>query len=153
MAGAVRGPLRGPFIYAIVTRDLVYIGETQTHPVMRWGSHLQLAGSFRLALAASGDPEVDYFGDISFCAVRCRTVESEFPPSLLKTATQAVEHRLHVTLCRRPGVLGRPLRLISDTEKTAPRRFDRWTLAQDIATAVLDGLRLQLEPRWIETAG
>jgi len=45
-AGSVKGKSRHPYIYAIVKKYCLYIGETQQHPVSRWGQHLMKFGSF-----------------------------------------------------------------------------------------------------------
>jgi hypothetical protein len=139
-AGGVYGPLDAPFVYFVRSRELLYVGETQGHPVLRWGGHLQTFGSFRVAVANKGDPDVDYLDDICFYAFHCSLLQTHFPPAQYKVATQAVEHRVHTTLALRPHALGYAFRLISDTEKTAPRRFKEWTLAQSLAEAIVEAL-------------
>ena len=94
VVGGLRGPLHAPFIYVIRARDMLYVGETQLHPAVRWGAHLAAAGSFRAGLDRHGDPEIDYFGDLAFAAYHCTGITARFAAAEVKTVTQAVEHAL-----------------------------------------------------------
>jgi hypothetical protein len=68
-----------------------------------------------------------------------------------------VEHALHALLTARPHILGYAFQLVSDTERTAPRRFRGWSLARELAERILqefttvilshrDAVAIHLEP-------
>lgn len=138
--GSVAATWSAPHIYFIRFDEYLYIGETQRHPVTRWGQHFQLHGSFRLALASQG-VFIDPTASVRFYAIEVAPLRSAFPEAQLKAATQAVEHEVHMLLRARPSFLGRTLRIISDTEKTAPRAFRHWHIAQSLAEAAVVALR------------
>ncbi len=126
----------GPHVYFIRARDLLYVGETQKHPVVRWSDHLGPRGSFRAAALDRCLLELELDEPISFYAYQLAQEIGDLPEMQIKQATQAVEHELHALLRARPILLGRAFRIISDTQKTAPRIFRQWTLAQGIAETI-----------------
>jgi hypothetical protein len=134
--GSLSARLTGPHVYFICARDLLYIGETQKHPVIRWSDHLSLRGSFRAAVVSRGFSDLGLDEQIHFHAYQLAESVAAIPEVQIKQATQAVEHELHVLLRARPSLLGGGLAIISDTEKTAPRTFKHWALAQGIAKAI-----------------
>jgi hypothetical protein len=131
--GSIAAPVRGPILYFIWSYNILYIGETQKHPVERWNSHLSPQGTFREKLAAKGDPEVDYLSDVKLFAYHCHSLAKTFPQPQWKTATQAVEHEVHCYVLQHPSKFREQFILISDTEKTAPRRFKHWGFARQLS--------------------
>ncbi|MDX2244934.1 MAG: hypothetical protein NW224_30025 [Leptolyngbyaceae cyanobacterium bins.302] len=142
--GKLFAPIEGPIIYFIVAYDVLYIGETQHHPVERWNAHLSPKGSFRTNLLKKGDPEIDYFGDLRLFAYYCQTITQNFPKVQWKTVTQAVEHEAHGYVLQYPSRIGKYYNVISDTEKTAPSRFKHWDLAKRIAGEILQDLAIAM---------
>lgn len=128
-----RSSLVAPHIYFAITRELLYVGETQTHPVIRWGAHLSESGSLRKAIQRKGDPDVDYMSDILFLGFHCGAIEFDFPPIQHRIVSQAIEHEVHCVLSE----LGTPFRLISDTVRTAPRRFFNARYARQTAETLV----------------
>lgn len=140
MLNAIQSPYKAPHVYIICAIDVVYIGETQKHPAIRWGQHLESIDGFRARLAEKGNPELDYLNNTKMLSVQCDWIVDHFTEAQWKMATQAVEHALHELFAADPRVLGKPLKLISDTEKTAPRNFKRWDLAHAFAREVIGDL-------------
>lgn len=134
--GSLSAKLTGPHVYFIHARDLLYIGETQKHPVVRWSDHLGPRGSFRKAAITRGFSDLALDERISFRAYELAEAVASLPEVQIKQATQAIEHELHVLLRSRPSLLGGVFRIISDTEKTAPRTFKQWALARGIAELI-----------------
>lgn len=141
--GGVAAAWSAPHLYFIRFGECLYVGETQKHPVARWGQHLRANGSFRLALEGR-DILFDPTEPIGFYAFEIIPLRSLFPEVQLKAATQAVEHEVHMLLRARPSFLGLSLRVISDTEKTAPRAFRHWDVAQSLAEDTAQALRVAL---------
>jgi hypothetical protein len=154
--GGLSAPLVAPYVYFIVARDLLYVGETQKHPVYRWHDHLGQRGSFRLAAATRALIEFSNTDRVGFFAYQVGQLVEQFPGVQLKQATQAVEHEIHMLLRARPSFLGTGLSLISDTEKTAPRVFRAWDVAQAIAEQAASALKVSVRARggiWMSAAG
>lgn len=139
--GGLTAAVAAPHVYLIMSCGCVYIGETQRHPVGRWSQHLGPQGSVRLALSAQDDVTFDLSCPISFFAVEIGSLPALFPQVQVKSATQAVEHEIHMLLRARPTYLGVAMKVISDTEKTAPRAFRRWDIAAELAEEVAAKLR------------
>jgi hypothetical protein len=141
---AIDSPYQAPHVYVIFAIDVVYIGETQKHPAIRWAQHLEGSDGLRSRLAEKGDPELDYMSNLVMFAKRCDWIKHRFAAAQWKTVTQAVEHALHESFAADPGVLGGYRRLISDTEKTAPRSFRYWDLVNEFAQEIIGDLRALL---------
>jgi len=131
--GNLSGPFLAPYVYIIASENLVYIGETQSHPLFRWGSHITVGGSFWKAIERSGDPEIDYFENIVFFSHHCVEIETDFTEVQFRIVTQAIEHEIHCAFAERIG----KYQVISDTSKTAPRQFSRRFEARSIAEKVI----------------
>ncbi len=134
----------GPYLYSILARDLLYVGETQRHPVLRWSQHLASDGSFRTAATSRALVELKASDRVAFFAFDLSELGTLFPAGQVKNATQAVEHELHMLLRARPSLLGTEVTIISDTEKTAPRAFRRWDIAGRLAHLAAEKLRTAL---------
>lgn len=132
--GNLAGPYVAPYIYIITSENLVYIGETQSHPLFRWGSHVTLGGSFRKAVERDGDPDVNYFENITFFAHHCIEIEQKFQKIQFRMATQAIEHEIHCSFAERIG----DYQVISDTTRSAPRHFSRRIEAKSLAESVIE---------------
>lgn len=142
--GSLAASPAAPHVYFILAQGLLYVGETQKHPVVRWNQHLQPEGSFRMAAFARGQVEIDVTDRIGFYAVEIEPLATLFPAAQIKAATQAVEHEVHMLLRARPSFLGLDLQIISDTARTAPRAFRRWDIAQALAEEAATVLRAAL---------
>lgn len=140
-AGQVTASLIGPYLYSIWARNLLYVGETQRHPTVRWSQHIGPLGSFRLAATNRALVDLEPDERVAFYAFDLSSALGLFPSVQLKNASQAVEHELHMLIRSQPSFLGIDLQLISDTERTAPRSFRRWDLARSIAEDTAAQLR------------
>lgn len=108
---------KGPFIYVIRKGPYLYIGETQRNPILRWGEHLRIEGSFQKALQSRDEEFLLKDVEMEFFAYRCTRIENEVLAVEKRKITQIVEHELHVKfVCRGKNTF----ELISDTTKTAP---------------------------------
>jgi hypothetical protein len=143
--GGLTAAVVAPHVYLIITCGCVYIGETQGHPAGRWTQHLGPQGSVRLALNAQDDVIFDRSCPISLFAVEISSLPTLFPEVQVKSATQAVEHEIHKLLRARPTYLGVRMKVISGTEKTAPRAFRRWDLAAQLAEEAVAKFREAIE--------
>lgn len=115
-----------PTIYTILSKDLLYIGETQKNPAIRWSSHLAARGSFRQAVIRQGEFDVDYFEKIFFISFSCFQFVQQHSKLQWKTITQAIEYGVHCTLYANPSILPIKFRIISSIQKTTPRHFNMW---------------------------
>lgn len=143
--GGLTAAFAAPHVYLIITCGCVYIGETQRHPACRWTQHIGPQGSLRHALDACEDLAFDPSAPMSFYAIEMLALPMLFPQVQLKSATQAVEHEIHILLRAQPTFLGSSMRVISDTEKTAPRAFRRWDIAAELAQEAADRLRAAIQ--------
>jgi len=138
---SIVGGMRYPYVYAIRTRDLLYIGETQRIPVVRWKDHVGMRGSFRMRVEEHGDPETDYFNSLIFAYYACEWIVQDYGESERRSVCQALEHELHCIYSGDPYLLGEEVRVISDTVKTAPRRFRHWCDVKARAVEIADSLK------------
>lgn len=143
--GGLTAAFAAPHLYLIIACGCIYIGETQRHPACRWTQHLGPQGSLRLALEKLDDIAFDPTGPLGFYAVEIVSLCTLFPEVQVKSATQAVEHEMHMLLRARPTFLGSSMRVISDTEKTAPRAFRRWDVAAALAEEAAGRLRTAIQ--------
>jgi hypothetical protein len=126
---------KAPHLYYIVWDSLIYIGETQQHPVIRWGQHLGPAGSFLTALGRSSSVNPESSSTLRFCAFCLDQIIKDLPPTLWKISSQWVEHRVHVLFSI--SKLGVRYEIISSTSRTAPRCSPAPGLDQ-LATSAFD---------------
>ncbi len=92
-------------LYVIIHNDFLYIGETGSHPAIRWGSHLSKSGTFVQNLKYFHDEVLDIEKDIFFSSYELSMVEDE-PCSKRKLARMAVETELHKLVCLQPNKFG-----------------------------------------------
>ncbi|AXR00467.1 GIY-YIG nuclease family protein [Pseudoalteromonas piscicida] len=133
LLNSVEGPLEGPYIYFIQYGSSLYIGETQKHPVIRWGQHLSPNSKYFYKLFKQFNLTVEKVGNVKFNSVYCGGLLNRIRKHSMKSRTQALEHHFHCLLCERPSLFGGKYNLISSTEKTAPRRFYAWDVIDEIA--------------------
>lgn len=127
-SGYISSNIIHPYIYFVIKACYLYIGETQRHPVIRWGAHLLEKGTFNVALK-NIDREIWKKNEqISFCCVTCDELVNEIPEIERKLVTQYLEHQVHVR-CIENLVQLKPIEhVISNTRNTAPTfcRYDKW---------------------------
>jgi hypothetical protein len=116
--GGCRTAYRAPHLYYIVCDSVIYIGETQQHPVIRWGQHLEATGSFLRASRRSLQRELLPNSTIKFSAFCLEKIMREVSPARWKMASQWIEHQVHVLLSNSP--VGVRYNIVSDTSRTAP---------------------------------
>jgi len=92
-------------VYVIVHNDFLYIGQTGSHPAIRWGSHLSSTGSFTKNLKYFHDEEIVKDKDIFFGCYELPIVDQEVE-SKRRLARMAVETELHKLICLQPRKLG-----------------------------------------------
>lgn len=134
------GEIKSSYIYIIMIDHYVYIGETQSFPVIRWGAHLSKDGTLLKKLNNFGVDLNDRNKSIKFIYFNLSDLFDINLSKNLKRSTQAIEHELHVRIKCRPSLLNN-LILISDTEKTAPSRFKYWEKANEIVEIILKKLK------------
>jgi hypothetical protein len=120
-AGAVKGKWRHPYIYAITKDYCLYIGETQLHPVSRWGQHLTPVGTFLKRLREADEEVWARDDEILFLCVDCEQIAT-LSPEEHKLVTQYVEHKVHELCILNLPELAPIEKIISDTTRTAPSR-------------------------------
>lgn len=134
VAGVVQTAMMEPHIYAVCMNRYIYIGETQSAPVRRWGAHLQDAGTFMSKLRTQGITHIAPNEPLLFIAVRCQEL-LDIPPVERRLATRYVEHCVQVNaICELPSLWPIDL-IISDTLVTAPS-YTRHRWIDDVADAV-----------------
>lgn len=117
IAGPCAALLAAPYIYLIECSSFAYIGETQSHPVIRWGSHLSPRGTFTINLhkEVGMDQSINH---VNFVAVRVDHLMSSVDPQKWRLSCQWIEHRVHVLFSI--SKFGVRYSLISDTSRSAP---------------------------------
>jgi hypothetical protein len=117
ISGPCAALLNAPYIYLIEYSTFAYIGETQSHPVMRWGAHLSQQGTFSNNLRKI--PQIFQSVDqVNFIAVRVDHLMSSVDRQKWRLSCQWIEHRVHVLFTI--SKLGVRYSLISDTSRSAP---------------------------------
>lgn len=135
-AGAIRGKSHHPYIYAIVKSYCLYIGETQQHPVSRWGQHLQAEGSFSKRLKEADKDLWAMDEKVLFLCIECKEI-AKLSPEEHKFVTQYVEHKVHEKCILNLPRLAPIEKIISDTTRTAPPRC-RYSWGDDMAIKVYE---------------
>jgi hypothetical protein len=141
-AGAVKGRHRHPYIYIIIKSYCLYIGETQQHPVSRWGQHMSTVGTFLKRLKEEDEEVWACDKEILFLCVDCEEIAT-LPYEEHKLVTQYVEHKVHEQCILNLPDLAPIEKIISDTTKTAPARC-RHSWGDVIASQVYEEIVLQL---------
>ena len=142
-AGSVRGRRQEPYIYAIAKQYCLYIGETQQHPVARWGQHLTITGSFSNRLRSVDTDLWESNDEIMFLCFKCVTISS-LASEEHKLVTRFVEHKVHELCILNLASLAPIEMIISDTTRTAPARC-RYDWAGALANEVFIGIKNHLE--------
>ncbi|WP_462171613.1 hypothetical protein [Pseudoalteromonas xiamenensis] len=92
-------------LYIIIHNDFLYIGETGSHPAIRWGRHIVKGGTFYENLKYFHDEEIQQDKDIFFCCYELSIVDKEIK-SKRRLARMAVETELHKLVCLQPDKFG-----------------------------------------------
>ena len=90
------------------------------------GNHLRPGGDFRRNLEAKARPDLDLLSRLLFVCCDCSWLRESFSSTELRAATQALEHEVHCIFATSPSVEGVRYQIVSDTERTMPRRFRGW---------------------------
>ena len=67
LAGYLEVKEKCPYVYFIIKSTYIYIGQTQSNPIIRWNSHLQIQGEFKKHLMekdielALSDNEINFY--------------------------------------------------------------------------------------------
>lgn len=141
-AGHIRGRLRYPYIYAIAKGSCLYVGETQLHPVSRWGAHLAHDGTFMQRLREVDEDLFSSDDEIVFIGIKCERIAA-IPRIEQKLVCQYVEHKVHEWCILQKPTLGYIDRIISDTINTCPRRCS-YPWADETARQVFVSIRRRL---------
>lgn len=141
LLNCIDGPLQGPYVYFIQYDYCLYIGETQKHPVIRWGQHLTPKSNYFHMLFKQLRLNVEHMGNIKFNSIYCGGLLNRIEKYTVKSKTQALEHHFHCLMCERPSLFGARYHIISSTEKTAPRRFYDWDTIDEIAMDLVPTIR------------
>lgn len=133
----LKAKYKSPYLYFIKFKGYLYIGETQSHPTIRWSSHLQQNGSFRGKLNELGEI-LDSMEEIEFYCIALSPYMDDINMDA-KIMSQAVEHSVHVEIrCNFLSFTG--LQVISDTEKTAPNSKFKFRREADAIAEILSKL-------------
>jgi hypothetical protein len=113
-----------PVLYFINKLNYIYVGVTDNHPVVRWASHLCNNGSFFQNLQHADLDAHARSSKIRFWAYSCEAIVQYVKPLEQRQALQLVEHFVHIEACLNKIGTGSELTLISDTLRTAPRKYN-----------------------------
>lgn len=143
VSGSLKGKRKSPYLYVIVKSYCMYIGETQQHPVLRWGQHLCQCGSFVSRLREADEDVWARDEDIFFYCLYCNRI-AQTSDEEHKIITQYIEHKVHELCILNLSELYPVERIISDTEKTAPARC-RYQWGDDLARAIYEKIAQQIK--------
>jgi len=133
-AGAIKGRRHHPYIYFILKGYCLYIGETQQHPVSRFGQHLSAVGTFLRRLKEADEEIWACDKEILFLCIDCEKIAT-LSHEEHRLVTQYVEHKVHELCILNLPDLAPVERIISDTSKTAPSRC-RYPWGDEVASKV-----------------
>jgi hypothetical protein len=129
-AGFVRAKDVSPYVYFIKRGYLLYIGETQKNPVIRWSEHLSENGSFRDAVIRFDEEILTRNLLTNFYAYRCAIIEEKVKEVERKRSTQFIEHELHSRIMCKGIPSESEIKIISNTIRTAPMGYNYKWLTQ-----------------------
>lgn len=113
LCGTVWGQRYGSYLYAIISDEHIYFGETGDIPPARWGAHLGCAGSsFAEKLRIEFSGHTLSTGEIVFIGLYCDMVD-EIEDSKRKIARRAIEEELHRQFLLKKNTLPVPKILLS----------------------------------------
>ncbi len=111
----------GLHFYIITFDSYVYIGESSRSLAKRWIEHIEESKGFKSKLIQKYD--ISEFKEPFYCyGFRCDEICEFCGEEDYKRALHAVEHSLHEHFILCQGRDGLNFTIVSDTEKTAPRR-------------------------------
>lgn len=123
-AGHIQAKDISPYVYFIKRGYLLYIGETQKNPVIRWSEHLSENGSFRKAVLRVDEEILTNNFFTNFYAYRCAVIEKTVKEVEHKRATQFIEHELHSRIMCKGIPTEDSVKVISNTVRTAPLGYN-----------------------------
>jgi hypothetical protein len=129
-AGHIQAKDIAPYVYFIKRGYLLYIGETQKNPIIRWSDHLSETGSFRNAILRVDDEVLTKNFSTNFYAYRCGVIEAYVQNVEYKRATQFIEHELHSRIMCWGIPSEIDIKVISNTIRTAPLGYNYEWLTQ-----------------------
>lgn len=148
--GTVWGTRGASYLYAILTSNHAYIGETGNLPTGRWGSHLSKADSsfcekLRKELEALDAPTYD--GEFVYIGIQCKVIDLEEKPKR-KFARQAIEDEIHRQFILNENHFGSTKKLLSTSIKRSPRigfGFDIESFAKYAIQKIIEEYQKYLE--------
>ncbi|MCQ8118424.1 GIY-YIG nuclease family protein [Methylomonas rosea] len=108
-------------VYFIIHKEYLYIGETGSHPAIRWGSHLQKNGSLRENIRRFDD-DIDESEDIFFASFSVSIIDSEHE-NIRRLARRAVEFEVHRCFYMRSSAFNEDLQIVSRADFPARHSF------------------------------
>jgi len=118
---------RVPVIYFVLMGGYLYIGKTESHPVIRWGSHLGSAGTFVEKVNQIDRNEILKNEPIEFWAYECTYITEKVHVAQVGDAVRLTEHYLHLHVRSSINTvkknLGKDIRLISDVSRSTPKYY------------------------------
>lgn len=140
----ISGKYRYPYIYIILKSNYIYIGETQTHPSIRWSSHLKENGSFSVNLRRKNEYVFSQTLNMHMYSIKCDEIVKQYTSSEYKNATQYLEHQLHVLFSTNRKSFSKNLIIISNTDKTLPKYPYRFKKMKEYAKEIFNNLITEL---------
>ncbi|MCK1969294.1 hypothetical protein MT962_003153 [Franconibacter sp. IITDAS19] len=138
ISGILTGEISSSYIYLISYSQYIYIGETGSHPAVRWGNHLGKRGTFLVNLYEMEGEQLSSEEDIFFISIKCNEIDCE-DVYKRKIARRAVEAELHRSYALNPDVFGPDSRIISRPPSDPvwqSFRFDPCTIAKEIYSEI-----------------
>jgi len=140
--GKVNSVLKEPVIYFVTIKDFLYIGETESHPVIRWGSHLALHGTLLEKIRRIDRNLLLEDNEIEFYAFECTYIKNTFNRLRIDYALKYTEFQLHLLFKTRVNTVnkkfGREIKVISDTPNKPKFFKDSGGECEKLAVCIFD---------------
>ncbi len=121
-AGLLEGRLVAPYIYFIIVKSFLYVGETQKLPFIRWADHISVGGSLFQNLQSYDSTDLIDEAPLRFGWLLCEEVIRGCSAEDRRRGVQWVEDEIHLKIAESGSVSSR-YQLISNTVRTSPRLF------------------------------
>lgn len=121
-AGLLEGRLVAPYIYFIIIKSFLYVGETQKLPFIRWTEHISVGGSLFQKLQSHESTGLLHEAPLKFGWLLCEEVLRGCSAEDRRRGVQWVEDEIHMKIAESGAVSSR-YQLISNTLRTSPRRY------------------------------
>ncbi|QWZ82204.1 MULTISPECIES: GIY-YIG nuclease family protein [Aeromonas] len=135
ISGYVVGAHRCSYIYLIKSNEYIYVGETGSFPVIRWGAHLSSSGTFTVNMKNHVNNDEGLI-NAQFICFECTDILKE-ADNYKKIARRAIEAELHRQLSLNPWIFGEEIFLVSRSPNHPVRHkftFDPVDCARKIMT-------------------